>query len=71
MHAPPAAEPDPGPGPTMQVRTRAYEDGPVLIRRDGKVIARCRCRRSELLPACDGSHRAAAFVADGFAGWDA
>ncbi|WP_239455419.1 CDGSH iron-sulfur domain-containing protein [Nocardioides gilvus] len=54
-----------------QVRTTKCPGGPLLVRgaeawedKDGEVhpvtrpvVAVCRCRRSELLPWCDGSHK--------------
>ncbi len=62
------------------MRIRILKDGPVLIEtsgkfkvkvgekeeiREGKVVALCRCGRSNDKPFCDGSHARAGFRAEG------
>lgn len=60
------------------MRITPYRDGPYLVRgaanlvdQDGneipvkrKVIALCRCGRSQMRPFCDGTHKAIGFKAD-------
>lgn len=60
-----------------EVTVTPYRNGPYLIRgsfrlvdQDGheiaahsRPVALCRCGRSQLLPFCDGTHRAAGFAA--------
>lgn len=47
-----------------KVEVVSTENGPNLVMIDGKVeMAMCRCGHSKRKPLCDGSHRAAGFVA--------
>jgi CDGSH-type Zn-finger protein len=61
-----------------QAKITPYRDGPYLVRgpfsivdQDGneveirrKVVALCRCGRSQIRPFCDGTHKAIGFRAD-------
>lgn len=61
-----------------QAKITPYRDGPYLLRgsfsivdQDGKeievkrkVVALCRCGRSQMRPFCDGTHKAIGFRAD-------
>ena len=61
-----------------ELRITPYRNGPYLVRgavtvvdQDGveipvnrKVVALCRCGRSQLRPFCDGTHKAFGFEAD-------
>jgi CDGSH-type Zn-finger protein len=60
------------------VRITPYRNGPLLVRgpfvlvdQDGseievkrRVVALCRCGRSQIRPFCDGTHKAIGFKAD-------
>lgn len=64
---------DPAPG----IKITPYRDGPYLVRgpftlvdQDGneiemkrRVVALCRCGRSQIRPFCDGTHKAIGFQA--------
>jgi CDGSH-type Zn-finger protein len=66
------------PGSEAAVTITPYRDGPYLLRgpfsivdQDGKeievrrrVVALCRCGRSQIRPFCDGTHKAIGFRAD-------
>lgn len=66
------------PGEASGVRITPYRNGPYLIRgaftmvdQDGneievkrRVVALCRCGRSQIRPFCDGTHKAIGFRAE-------
>ncbi len=45
------------------MKITALEDGPLIIDKDGKKIALCRCGASSNKPYCDGSHQKINFKA--------
>lgn len=48
----------------MAVEIESKENGPNLVKKDGKVVcALCRCGQSSKKPYCDGSHAKADFKA--------
>lgn len=65
-------------GPLNQTKITPYRDGPYLVRgpfsivdQDGteievkrRVVALCRCGRSQMRPFCDGTHKAIGFRAE-------
>jgi CDGSH-type Zn-finger protein len=63
--------------PALGIKITPYRDGPYLVRgpftlldQDGneievkrRVVALCRCGRSQIRPFCDGTHKAIGFQA--------
>ncbi|MEM0106956.1 MAG: CDGSH iron-sulfur domain-containing protein [Candidatus Micrarchaeaceae archaeon] len=48
----------------MEIDFDFEEDGPILVKKDGKVeYALCRCGHSSKKPFCDGSHHKVGFKA--------